>query len=283
MSKHDEFFSAVTKGDPRFQPKFSWSPMIPVHASISGMFSLFQGDFDRHIATSIPLYRELQLKQVEALIELYVNRSPDTAHLLYDIAGSGGSWIKTLCEFGWNFAVNIDCNADMKKLFNFRPSTRGVAVFAHNSFLADVNGVTAFVPPAKADVVHAGMAFQFMPYSIESCLKEVKDLYIKPRGLFLIEAKVKQENEAEWVANERLKDLFKSRYYTEEQLSLKGDAVLKDMHNNLITRDHLVTALHNKFNYVKKYYQAGNFIGYACSDCSDTAFKFINKIGNIQL
>ena len=279
----NEFFSDVTRGLGGHKPHSSWNPMIPVHTSISGVFNIFQGEFDRHIATSIPLYRELQLKQVEALIELYVNKSPDTAHLLYDIAGSEGSWIKTLCGFGWNFAVNVDCNADMKKHFKSSSPTRGVAVFAHNSFLGDVEGVKAFVPPAKADVVHAGMAFQFMPYSIESCLKEVKDSYIKSKGLFLIEAKVKQKDEAEWVANERLKDLFKSRYYTEEQLSLKGDAVLKDMHNNLIARDHLVTALHNKFNYVEKYYQAGNFIGYACSDCSDTAFKFINKIGNIQL
>jgi len=283
MSKHDQFFSDVTKGDPRFQPKSSWSPMIPIPDNISATFARLHGDFDRHIATSIPLYRELQLKQVEALIELYVNKSPNTAHLLYDIAGSEGSWVKTLCEFGWNFAVNIDCNAEMKKGFNLRLPTRGVAVFAYNSFLADVGGVKSFVPSAKADVVHAGMAFQFMPYSIESCLKEVKDLYIKPRGLFIIESKVKQEDEAEWIANEYLKDLFKSRYYTEEQLSLKGDTVLKDMHNNLITRDHLETALHDKFNYVKKYYQAGNFIGYACSDYSDTVFKFISKIGNIQL
>lgn len=283
MSKHDQFFSNVTRGLGGHKPHSSWNPMIPVHASISGVFNIFQGEFDRHIATSIPLYRELQIKQVEALIELYVNKKPDTAHLLYDIAGSEGSWIKTLCEFGWNFAVNIDCNADMKKWFKLRPSTRGVAVFAHNSFLGDVEGVKAFVPPAKADVVHAGMAFQFMPYSIESCLKEVKDLYIKPRGLFLIEAKVKQEDEAEWIANEYLKDLFKSRYYTEEQLSLKGDTVLKDMHNNLITRDHLETALHEKFNYVKRYYQAGNFVGYACSDWSTAVSNFCYQIKPVKL
>lgn len=283
MSKHDQFFSDVTRGMGGHKPHSSWRPILPVPDPISYTFAIFQGEFDRHIATSIPLYRELQLKQVEALIELYANKSPDTAHLLYDIAGSEGSWVKTLCEFGWSFAVNIDCNADMKEWFNCTIPKRGVAVFAHNSFLGDVEGVKAFVPPAKADVVHAGMAFQFMPYNIESCLKEVKDLYIKPRGLFLIEAKVKQEDEAEWIANEYLKDLFKSRYYTAEQLSLKSGTVLKDMHDNLCTRNHLETALHDKFNYVKMYYQAGNFVGYACSDWDTTVSNFCYQIKPIKL
>lgn len=283
MSKHDEFFSAVTKGDPRFQPKFSWSPMIPVPGNISATFARFQGDFDRHISTSIPLYRELQLKQVEALIGLYVNRNPDTAHLLYDIAGSEGSWVKTLCEFGWNFAVNIDCNADMKKWFNLRPSIQGVAVFAHNSFLEDECGVKAFVPPAKADVVHAGMAFQFMPFSRQACIAEVKVNYLKPNGIFLIEEKVKHPDEAEWIANESLKDLFKSRYYTAEQLSLKSQAVLKGMHDNLHTEQFLEDCLYEQFSTVKKYYNAGNFVGYACSNDCVIIDKFFNNLNKIWL
>lgn len=283
MGKYDEFFSAVTKGNDGYKPKYSWSPMLPVNEKVLDTFRKFVGRFDIHIATSIPLYRELQLKQIETLIDVYVNKHPDTTHLLYDIAGSEGSWIKTLCEFGWNFAVNIDCNADMKKHFNSSSPTKGVAVFAHNSFLGDVGDVKAFLPPAKADVVHAGMSFQFMPYTLQSCLKEVKDLYLKPDGLFLIEAKVKQEDEAVWNANERLKDLFKSRYYTEEQLSLKSDVVLKDMHNNLYTEQEMVDALNEKFNYVQRYYKAGNFVGYACSDYSNTVWNFIPKIRKIEL
>lgn len=283
MSKHDEFFSDVTRGLGGHSPKSPWSAMLPVPEDIENAFHLFSGKFEDHIATSIPLYRELQLKQIEALIDVYVNKHPDKTHLLYDIAGSEGSWVKTLCEFGWNFAVDVDCNADMKKFFNSSSPTKGVAVFAHNSFLADTEGVKTFIPPAKADVVHAGMAFQFMPYPIQSCLKEVKGLYLKPDGLFLIEAKVKQEDEAIWNANERLKDLFKSRYYTEEQLSLKSDTVLKDMHNNLYTEQEMVDALHEKFNYVQRYYKAGNFVGYACSDLISTVQNFTNKIGTIEL
>lgn len=283
MNKHDEFFSDVTRGIGGHQPKSPWSAMLPVREDIEDAFHSFSGNFEEHIATSIPLYRELQLKQIDALIDVYVNKHPDTTHLLYDIAGSEGSWVKTLCEFGWNFAVNIDCNADMKKYFSSSSPTKGVAVFAHNSFLGDVGDVKTFIPPAKADVVHAGMAFQFMPYHIQSCLKEVKGLYLKSDGLFLIEAKVNQKDEDTWNANERLKDLFKSRYYTEEQLSLKSDAVLKDMHNNLCTEEQLETALYEKFNCVGKYYSAGNFVGYACSDDTNVVINFNRKLGKIQL
>lgn len=265
-----DFFSKVTLGE-YGKPVKPWESRIPIPPHIVSIFNSFAGPFDEHIATSIPLYRELQLTLAEVIVKnAYI--SPWTS--LYDIGGSEGAWIKTLSILGVECTINVDCNKDMQKAFNSNlPDTINICQFALASFLEPTDGVPKFVPPVKANIVHAGMAFQFMSFNRNACIEEVINNYLLPNGLFLIEEKLLTGDE--WEEGELFKDNFKRQYYTEEQLQAKENDVLKNMHNNLVSKEDLLSVLYEHFENVYCYYKAGNFYGYACSNSVHTINRFI--------
>lgn len=260
-----QFFSDVTNGLDH-KPLRPWKPFFTsVPQDYLKAFEKYEGNFDRHIATSIPMYREMQLFLAKALVEIH------TGGILVDIGGSEGSWAKVITEMSGHKILSdtLDCNKDMLDTFYLKPVKN--ADFTLGDFM-DYN------PHNNYNIVHAGMAFQFMPFSREECIKKVKQDYLTEHGLFLIEEKVVPDSARLWFQNEILKDEFKRMYYSEQDIARKKETVVNDMDRGLLRESELVKLLGKYFHYTYKYYEAGNFMGWACTNSFTNITKRMPKI-----
>jgi hypothetical protein len=129
----------------------------------------------------------------------------------------------------------------------------------------------------RFDVVVENLGFQFMGSSKRSAhIREVKK-HIRNNGVFVTCEKFITDN---WAQNEELKDfLWKSRFFTPEEIAEKKKNVLNDMHNDLAYQPTYENTLKHYFTYVAKIYQAGNFVAYVCSD---SLGKVIEAVDHFQ-
>lgn len=282
------FFSDVVTGkSDKFKPVKPYEAIMkfsPEQSAFNKVYSKFKGNFDEHIATSIPAFRDIQVKKGQAIVDMLPKGG-----LMIDIAGSEGGLNKAITEVsgGKIRTQNLDVNPDMKTAHEATP-VKG-ADYVQNSFLQDYteNGVTyrRHVPREKADVVHETMGFQFMSPQRAEQFQEVADNYLKKDGVFIVEQKV---GNPMWDQNEKVKDEnFKSRYYTKEQIEEKNKAVKvsdfdanEGMAGNMVTEDVVLRELNKHFSDVRQYWDAGNFKGYIASNDSGKVDKFMDSLGS---
>lgn len=287
-SKTQEFFSDVVTGkSDKFKPVKPYSPIMKnnkAQENFNKEYSKFKGNFDEHIATSIPGFRDVQVKKGRAIIDAL----PEGG-LVIDIAGSEGGLNKSITKIskGKIKTINLDVNKDMQAAHNNNP-VKG-AEFKLGAFFNDYeeDGFTAkrWIPENKADVVHESMGFQFMSPQRELHIKEVKDNYLKGDGMLIVEEKV---GNPKWEENEIKKDKdFKSRFYTKEQIEEKNKAVKvsdfdanEGMAGNMVTEEKLLRDLGSNFNYIQQYWDAGNFKGYVASNDKVKIDRFMKSIGS---
>jgi len=292
---HTEFFSFVTRGtEGRPTTKQEYEPVITLSDEL-GFDAEYQshlGNFDAHIATSIPGFREVQAAVGEALVKSY---GADTDVL--DIGASEGALIKTISSrSGGNIrTVGIDPNAAMAETFEtgtpvagaeYEISALGSAGQEGKVAWRDDDGsfVRYYQPDRKFDVVHEAMVFQFISGDREPQIQRMKEM-AKDDGLVIIEEKIfDNEGEArkQWNKNEYKKDKFKRQYFTERDISKKREETLVGMHDNMISTTETENILANNFGAVAQFWDSGNFKGYAASDNSATLDKFLSNLQSLE-
>lgn len=210
-----------------------------------------------------------------------------------DIAGSEGSWGKTVTELsgGKVQTVTLDPNLDMKATFDKTSEVDG-ATFAADAFLNGFKDgdrdVSAYNPSDRFDVVHESMGFQFIDNNRRAQIDEVKRL-MKTDGVFLTEQKFLNDN---WEANEEYKNVnHKDKYFTAEELAKKDTRVgytqslaeseAVGMVDNMVTLEDFKTLLENTFEYVEMYWDSGNFQGFAASDSRENLRKVTGGIPDL--
>lgn len=275
------FFSSVVRGETH-RPLKQWKPILDMDfADIVawGIYKKHLGPFDEHIATSIPGFRDIQIKKIAALM-----RMKRMIGSMYDIGGSEGSFAKAVVEatHGNITAKVIDPNKDMQEAF-YRTPVDGCK-FRRRAFYEGFDDVKRYNPLKKADVVHESMTFQFIEKRRDHFIKEIKDHYLTPHGLFITEGKFTKDNMDEYLLNERLKDEnFKSQYYSPEALKRKSDEVLVGMTENQANEREYLQLLKSNFKHVQCYWEAGNFKGYACSNERSVLKTFIQLTGEHEI
>jgi len=279
------FFSDVVTGkSDKYKPRRKWQPLMTftkAQEAVRSVYEKFNGKFDEHIATSIPGFRDIRIKVVAAVNDLFGKKGG----LVYDIGGSEGGFGKTITELsdGRVKSINLDASSDMEKVHNATP-VEG-ATFVKEAFGEgfewDGETFKKHVPTEKADVVHESMTFQFIDEKRNDKLTEVVDNYLKPDGLFITEEKVHPKEDAQWRANEAKKDAdFKSRYYDKDQIDIKREEVLTGMVTNQTTYARYKNELLKKFDHVAEYWDSGNFKGFVASNDKAKVDAFLEKVGN---
>ena len=278
-----EFFGTVVKGgDERYTPSKSYEyeqEFTPEQDKFRKKYDEKKGNFDEHIATSIPTFRETQVKKGNAIIKMLENvESP----VVYDLGGSEGSWVKTITEEsgGKIKTINLDPSPDMKEAFDKnKPENSEMSLEA---FYSGWDDVPTHEPKEKADVVHESMMFQFIENKGDrkQYIDEVANKYLKEDGVFITEEKFKMNTDEEYNKNEKLKESHKNKYYTPEQQSLKSDEVLVGMKENQANFDKYVKELQDRFKYVKTYWKSGNFRGIIATNNEAKLNSFLENLGD---
>ena len=278
-----EFFGNVVKGgDERYEPskKYEYEQdFAEEQDKFREGYDSKKGNFDEHIATSIPTFRDNQVKKGASIVKILEGAGNP---VVYDLGGSEGSWVKTITEQsgGKIKTVNLDPSPDMKEAFDKnKPDNSEMSLEAFHSGWDDV---PTHQPKEKADVVHESMMFQFIENGGErkAYIDEVADKYLKEDGIFITEEKFKMNDDAEYAANEKIKERHKNKYYTPEQQSLKSDEVLVGMKENQANFDQYVKDLKEKFKYVDAYWKAGNFRGIIATNNEAKFNQFRENMGD---
>lgn len=269
-----DFFDQASRGE--YAPQTYLNPSFdnPDHQMFHDTYKQFAGNFDQHIETSIPGYRELQVKKGTAITQAFPGAS------VLDIGGSEGSWAKAVSTIGGNRTVNLDPNAAMIEHYRKNPVEN--AEIAPYAFLEgfEHEGIQypRFDPGETYDIVNESMTFQFISPNRALHVMEVKRL-LSDDGLFLTDEKVITDN---WEENERTKDAWKSQFYTQDQISDKQDLLnvsddeqIVGLVGNMVHHHDLEVALESQFAVVHQYWSSGNFVAYACSNNHDTVNAFL--------
>lgn len=245
------FFSNISlgfKGKPNAKP---YEPTLNVEpiADFVREYNNHRGNFDDHIATSIPGFREVQTIVGDAIAKTYKNAD------MLDIGASEGALIKAITKMsdGKVRTVALDPNFAMAKHFNDGERVEG-AVYDTSAFgtkadegqlawtedneLVDRDKqvtenpfageeVRWFKPDRKFDVVHEAMVFQFISGNRASQIARAKEL-MKPDGVLIIEEKFVvgyKLSPEQFRANEAKKDAYKEQYFTKAEIEAKAKAV----------------------------------------------------------
>jgi len=282
----ENFFTSVTKGtfgksDKPFKPELTLPETLFPAVEAKNRHS---GNFDDHIAKSIPTFYEAQIAVVDSL-----SKMPAGSKVL-DIAASEGSFGKAVTELsqGGVETVSLDPNPAMAEFFRTKSEVPGATYFTDaflNGFDAGDRQVDAFQTDERFDAIHESMGFQFIDPDRASQVDEVKRL-LKPDGIFVTEEKVRNPN---WAANETLKDQqHKNKYFTPTELAEKDKQVgfaqstnekkSVGMVSNMVSQETLENVLRERFDYVVQYWDAGNFKGYVASDSRVALDRFLNDL-----
>lgn len=291
-----DFFSKVSKGE-FGKSDVAWNQTIDLtpHKDFHNELKNHTGNFDEHIAKSIPTYREIQIKKGNAIVQTFTGK---TASML-DIGGSEGSFSKTVTAMsrGTIQTKILDPNPDMQAFYNKKSQVQGshydTRAF-HRGWVEDdgteIPALNAENSTDRFDIIHEAMVFQFINNQRATQIVEAKKL-LKPNGLLITEEKLKTTPE-EWKANELFKDQnHKNIYYSNEELAQKNKIVgfqqsdkeskAVGMVDNMVTVPQFEALLNRNFKEVWQYWDAGNFKGYAASDDPEVVQRFVKAIGNV--
>lgn len=276
-----DFFTAVVEGtDPRFipiKPYETEGVYSPEQTRVAEAMEPKFGNFDTHIATSIPQYRETQVKKAAGIIAVLEGREDAR---VFDIGGSEGNMVKTVTELTGVETYNLEPNEAMASSHEATPVEGSTVI--REAFYEGFDGHEAHVPTEKYDVVNESMVFQFITPERKQFIDHVADNYLKEDGLFISEEKLKTNRDL-YIENEAQKDSeHKSKYYTPEQLKLKSDQVLMGMDENQADVRDYIESLKDRFDHVGIYWNSGNFYGVAASNSKQTFDTFMASVGDTQ-
>jgi hypothetical protein len=225
-------------------------------------FGKVASTFTSHVRQSIPLYGKYFDRLARFIAEKHKNAN------VLDICGSRGDLGLYMRDSGFRGTyLNLDGSREMIEQSieqNQHIYDRSIMAGWLSSWTQDDYFVREWKSDERFDIVVENLAFQFMgsPLRYKHIL-EVKNK-IRNSGLFVTCEKFMNPY---WDENEYLKDLlWKSKYFTQEEIEHKRESVLTDMNKDLCNQAVYEQILKDNFKYVAKIYMAGNFAAYVCGD-----------------
>ncbi|AXJ05585.1 hypothetical protein CFN16_16085 [Pseudomonas fluorescens] len=129
------------------------------------------------------------------------------------------------------------------------------------------------------DFIYEMAAFQFYTRDRERQIAHIKQ-FLKPGGLVFFLEKLNHPDPQEYLRRERIKDeVFKTRYFSEEEIRWKRQQMLEQMQNGQVTLEELVSALSGRFKHVHLLWSSSNFCEFVASDDQEQIERFLGLLG----
>lgn len=249
-------------------------------------FTALAGNFAQHIDQSIPGYAENRSASAQTIIR----RLPVGGKVL-DVGASEGQFgnLLSLGSEGKVRTLNVDPNPAMRDAWAAMEPAAGTSYETAawvEGFQDDTNGldIPAFDTNEKFDVIHMSMVRQFVTADALSWYSEAKR-FLASGGLFIVNSKLSAApgfwNERQWKRNERLKDAYKLKHFSQEEISTKAEETLVGMHSLMLTEKEELKALHGCFQYALRYWKSYNFAGFIASDDPLALLKFQQEYNHV--
>jgi len=288
------FFSDILGGE-LYVPKKSYDQLLDTSDAMEAT-KIFDekrtGNFENHIFTSIPTFKEAQIATAEAIAKTL----PKDGTII-DIGGTEGGFVNTIAELNPNIeGIVLDPNPKaeesflkqklpntefIREAFTTNPEDFGKYAFTEKGVDVDYFDPKD-IPDNSVDAFSEKMVFQFIDNQRADKIKLLKSK-LKPDGFAIFEEKFfTSKDDPVWQENEQKKNEFKSQYYDPEQITEKEEIVLTGMNERQVPSDLFERVLKNNFNNVVQYWDSGNFKGYVASDSADTITKFLDNMVDLN-
>jgi len=251
-------------------------------------------NFQKHIMASIPGFVDARIRVLKGMTEAskILGTNGEEVNML-DITSSEGYFTKAYAQLAQDSGVNakadaLDAGVTFQRDFKESPQVPNVNYLLQawgESFVDPDTGIRIplFKPTKKYGVVFEGMGFQFFTPTREKEVKEVKNM-MDDRGIFVTMEKLKNPD---YEKREVLKDQFKERFFTKEEMAQKAATVLKKsdeasvgMMDYQYGRTDYENVLAKNFKYVVQFYSSGNFAGYLASDSMEVIEATLKGTGD---
>lgn len=260
-----------------------WSVVLNIKNKMNkpikqAFFNAIAEEFDVHVRQSIPHFGDFIDTLQDNIIrwsDNYFDLEPKFVKII-DICGSTGLFGANLIRKGYNGVYfNLDGSPEMCKIseeFSAKFSNHFTIKAGFMASWKDESG--EFIPEYDSeervkgilDIVTEILGFQFFTKDRLPQVLRVKNM-LSPKGIAIFVEKFSNHNADIWERNEELKDkLWKSKFFTPEEIAAKKKNVLQDMGEYCYEYGEFAELLNDNFAHVVKIYHAGNFAGYACSD-----------------
>lgn len=251
-------------------------------------------NFQKHIMASIPAFVDARIRVLKGMVEAskILGKGGKEVNML-DITSSEGYFTKAYAQLAQDKGVNakadaLDAGVTFQRDFNEAPQVPGVNYLLQawgDSFVDPDSGITipSFKPTKKYGVVFEGMGFQFFTPTRDKEIAEVKGM-MEENGMLVTMQKFKN---SDYEKREVLKDEFKAKFFTKEEMAQKAATVLKKsdevsvgMMDYQFDRQEYEKVLAKNFKYVAQFYSAGNFAGYLATDSLEIMNTALNATGD---
>jgi len=250
------------------------------------------GNFENHIFTSIPTFKEAQIVTADAIA-----KTLPKGGTIIDIGGTEGGFVNTIAELNPNIeGIVLDPNPKaeesflqqkmpntdfIKEAFTTNPEEFGKYAFTERG--QDINFFDANeIPDNSVDAFSEKMVFQFIDNQREDKVKLIKQK-LTPDGFAIFEEKFfTSKEDPVWKENEAKKNEFKLQYYDPYQVTEKEEKVLTGMNERQVSSESFEKILRDNFNNVVQYWDSGNFKGYVASDSADTINSFLGNMVDLN-
>jgi SAM-dependent methyltransferase len=128
------------------------------------------------------------------------------------------------------------------------------------------------------DIIWENTTFQMYGNYRDQQIAYVKRL-LKKDGLMIFLEKMNHPCPNEYARRERIKDdLFKSRYFTAEEIARKRVDIIDIMERGQVTLDSFTKSAMEQFKHVHVLWNSLNFYHVVATDSADTLAAFISKL-----
>ena len=297
--KTTEFFADITTGQAgRPDLRQDYEPVIRLGRTQPGTvvfdkeYQRHLGNFDLHIATSIPGFREVQAAVGHAIV-----KTLPSGGTVLDIGASEGALVKAIAATsdGRVAATALDPNVAMSRTFlsgeqvpgaDYRVEAFGTKGDEGRLAWTEDDGtpIRYFKPDRRYDIVHETMVFQFISGARDGQIRRMKELATKD-GLIIIEEKFVPGgslSQKQWAESEAQKDAFKHQYFSKKETTKKKETILVGMHQLMVTPSGVEKTLGENFDHVVQFWDVGNFKGYIASDNRQRLDAFLKNLEDLN-
>lgn len=248
----------------------------------SNITSKHGDNFEDHISKSIPSYSEMTKLTAKALSSILDNESK-----VLDVGSSEGYFGDYLIKLNPNVVVHsLDPNWKMKEVFDKKHATD--SGLQNNVFIQSAFGdgfydeeeqryYDGYKPTNEYDVVRESMTFQFLSTDRNEQYGLCKKA-LKKDGIFITNSKNFLLAQEEYQKYEKLKDQYKLKSFSQEDIDIKAKTVLPNMSKYMVNLDDTLGALKKHFRIVKQYWVSGNFHGFVCGNDEQKINSFVSKL-----
>lgn len=241
-----------------------------------------EGRFYPHACASIPFILEEKLRLIMAFSRFFSASIEHKAYRFWETSSADGTLGRTLAEYCNGRVYTLSDSPNSSNMQDFERLKRHNFSFFHLGPFVDITpGFLHLNYPQFVDgfdVIWENTTFQMYGPDRVRQIAYIKRV-LKPQGLVVFQEKMNHEVRSTYELQERLKnEVFKPRYFTEEQISEKNNGILMEMERGQTTLREFISAAQQHFRFLVLTWNCGNFYQIVASNDFDSVQRFVSGL-----